>query len=43
MDNFEIANQFSTPSKLMNIHGENNFESKSYSIAAYNDEKILCK
>jgi len=28
---------------LMDIHGENNFESKSYSIAAYNDEKILCK
>lgn len=35
MSNKEIANQFSTLSKLMDVHGENSFRSKSYSIAAY--------
>jgi DNA polymerase (family 10) len=35
MNNKEIANQFSMLSKLMDVHGENNFKSKTYSIAAY--------
>lgn len=35
MTNKEIANQFSLLSKLMEIHGENGFKSKTYSIAAY--------
>ncbi|MEO5648424.1 MAG: helix-hairpin-helix domain-containing protein [Ginsengibacter sp.] len=35
MENKEIANQFSLLSKLMDIHGENSFRSKTYSIAAY--------
>ncbi|MEJ7766170.1 MAG: hypothetical protein WKF89_00055 [Chitinophagaceae bacterium] len=39
-DNFYIANQFSMLSKLMEIHGENSFKSKSYSIAAFNIEKL---
>ena len=46
MDNFitwiiiEIADNFSMLAKLMDIHGENSFKSKSYSIAAYNIEKL---
>lgn len=39
-DNFYIAEQFSLLSKLMDIHGENSFKSKSYSIAAFNIEKL---
>jgi DNA polymerase (family 10) len=35
MNNKEIANQFSLLSKLMDIHGENSFRGKTYSIAAY--------
>jgi DNA polymerase (family 10) len=35
MNNKEISNQFSLLSKLMNVHGENSFRSKTYSIAAY--------
>ena len=35
MSNKEIANQFSLLSKLMDIHGENGFKSKTYSIVAY--------
>lgn len=35
MTNKEIANQFSLLSKIMEIHGENSFKAKSYSIAAY--------
>jgi DNA polymerase (family 10) len=35
MNNKEIANQFSLLSKLMDIHGENSFRAKTYSIAAY--------
>lgn len=35
MNNKEIANQFSLLSKLMDVHGENSFKSKTYSIAAY--------
>jgi DNA polymerase (family 10) len=40
MDNYQIADQFSLLSKLMDIHGENSFKSKSYSIAAYNIEQL---
>ena len=40
MDNYAIADQFSLLSKLMDIHGENSFKSKSYSIAAYNIEQL---
>lgn len=40
MNNFEIADQFSLLAKLMDIHGENSFKSKSYSIAAFTIEKL---
>jgi DNA polymerase (family 10) len=40
MDNYEIADAFSLLSKLMDIHGENSFKSKNYSIAAFNIEKL---
>jgi DNA polymerase (family 10) len=39
-DNYSIADQFSLLSKLMDIHGENSFKAKSYSIAAFNIEKL---
>jgi len=35
MSNKEIASQFSLLSQLMDIHGENSFKSKTYSIVAY--------
>lgn len=40
MDNFEIADQLSLLSKLMEIHGENSFKSKTYSSAAFAIEKL---
>ena len=40
MTNYEIADHFSLLSKLMDIHGENSFKSKSYSNAAFNIEKL---
>lgn len=40
MDNAAIADSFSLLSKLMDIHGENSFKTKTYSIAAYNIEKM---
>ncbi len=40
MDNFDIADKFSLLSKMMDIHGENSFKSKSYAIASFNVEKI---
>ena len=40
MDNATIAENFSLLSKLMDIHGENSFKSKTYSIAAYNIDKL---
>jgi DNA polymerase (family 10) len=40
MDNYEIAEHFSLLSKLMDIQGENSFKSKTYSIAAFNIEKL---
>ena len=40
MSNNEIADHFSLLSKLLDIHGENSFKSKSYSSAAYNIEQL---
>ncbi|HET9825880.1 MAG TPA: helix-hairpin-helix domain-containing protein, partial [Chitinophagaceae bacterium] len=40
MDNYEIADNFSLLSKLLEIHGENSFKSKTYSIAAFTIEKL---
>ncbi|MGZ5247610.1 MAG: helix-hairpin-helix domain-containing protein [Flavitalea sp.] len=40
MDNYSIADQFSLLAKLMDIHGENSFKSKSYSSAAFTIEKL---
>lgn len=40
IDNYYIADQFSLLSKLMDIHSENSFKSKTYSIAAFNIEKL---
>ena len=40
IDNYAIADQFSLLSKLMDIQGENSFKSKTYSIAAFNIEKL---
>lgn len=40
MDNYEIAKRFSLLSKLLEIHGENSFKSKTYSIAAYKIEQL---
>jgi DNA polymerase (family 10) len=40
MDNYDIADQLSLLSKLMDIHGENPFKSKSYSTAAFTIEKL---
>lgn len=40
MDNYQIADAFSLLAKLMDIHGENSFKSKSYASAAFNIEKL---
>jgi DNA polymerase (family 10) len=40
MSNNEIADHFSLLAKLLDIHGENSFKSKSYSSAAYNIEQL---
>lgn len=40
MTNYQIADHFSLLSKLMDIHGEDSFRAKSYSIAAYNIERL---
>src|SRR5688572_21720859 len=40
MDNSAIADNFSLLSKLMDIHGENSFKTKTYSIAAFNIDKL---
>ena len=40
IDNSYIADQFDLLSKLMEIHGENSFKSKTYSVAAFNIEKM---
>ncbi|RYY41299.1 MAG: DNA polymerase/3'-5' exonuclease PolX [Chitinophagaceae bacterium] len=40
MDNYAIAAQFSLLARLMDIHGENPFKSKSYASAAFALEKM---
>ncbi len=40
MDNASIADNFSLLAKLMDIHGENSFKTKTYGIAAFNIEKM---
>lgn len=40
MNNSSIADIFSLLSKLMDINGENSFRAKSYSIAAFNIDKL---
>ena len=40
MDNYQIADSFSLLAKLTDIHGENSFKAKSYSIAAFTIEKL---
>ena len=40
MDNFTIAENFSLLAKLLDIHGENSFKSRTYSAAAFNIEKL---
>jgi len=43
VDNYQIADQFSLLSKLMDIHGENSFKSKTYAVAAFNIEKLTAQ
>lgn len=40
MDNYTIAENFSLLSKLLDIHGENSFKSRSYGAAAFTIEKL---
>lgn len=40
MDNAQISEHFSLLSKLLDIHGENSFKSRTYSIAAYNVDQL---
>jgi DNA polymerase (family 10) len=40
MDNYQIADAFSLLAKLMDIHGDDPFKSKSYAIAAFQIEKL---
>ena len=40
MTNGQISDQFSLLSKLMDIHGEDAFRAKNYSIAAYHIDKL---
>lgn len=40
MNNTAIASNFSLLAKLMDIHGENSFKSKTYAIAAFHIEKL---
>ena len=40
MDNYAIADNFSLLSKIMDIHGENSFKTKTYAIAAFHIEKL---
>lgn len=40
MVNAQIAENFSLLSKLMDVHGENSFKSKSYSIAAFTIDNL---
>ncbi len=40
MDNGAIADNFDLLAKLLDIHGENSFKTKTYAIAAFNIEKL---
>src|SRR5689334_20257322 len=40
MDNSAIADSFDLLAKLMDIHGENSFKTKTYAVAAFNIEKL---
>ena len=40
IDNYFIASQFAMLAKLMDIHGDNSFKSKTYAVAAFNIEKL---
>lgn len=40
MDNATIADSFSLLAKLMEIHGDNSFKAKSYSVASFNIDKL---
>jgi DNA polymerase (family 10) len=40
MTNTQIAEQFELLSKLMDLHGENSFKTKTYAVLAYNIEKL---
>jgi DNA polymerase (family 10) len=40
MDNYAIADNFSMLSKLMDIHGDDSFKAKSYSITAFTVENL---
>lgn len=40
MSNADISEYFSTLSKLMELHAEDSFKAKSYSIAAYNIDQL---
>ncbi len=40
MDNYKMADSFSLLAKLMDIHGENSFKSKSYATAAFAIENL---
>ncbi len=40
MSNYEIADHFALLARLLDIHGENSFKSKSYSTAAFNIERL---
>jgi DNA polymerase (family X) len=40
MNNSAIADNFSLLAKLMDIHGENSFKTKTYAVAAFNIEKL---
>lgn len=40
MDNYAIADNFSLLSKLIDIHGDDSFKAKSYSVAAFTIEKL---
>lgn len=43
MDNYQIAENFSLLGKIMDIHGENSFKAKTYSIAAYHIENLTAQ
>ncbi len=40
MDNYQIADSFSLLAKMLDIHGENSFKSKSYASTAFAIEKL---